>query len=463
MPVPLSRMPKRALVLALLSLLLASAASAAPATFESLVSDGRLALDTGSLDTASTYFEKAASLYPARAAQVAPDRAWLYVRLGNAAVAAQNYERAEYLFSLSEAIYPDFGEVYKPQWAFARIALTNKNLEAASENPRDADWESLKRDAQTLLRMAPGNTQALFMLGLIEEALGKGDAAREQYLAVIGGRPANQSLDNLRDAAHAKVTGVRVAFDLRPVCPLWRKSDRGRPKELRYGPFVIQHNNDDLAERVARVLEFHLTRPILDGVLGPEDPFPQECNVRIFPDESAFQASGGKEVWAGGQSRFTLANGKLKSATIQLYQTAPELMESAIPHELAHVRLVASAHFYEGLPLWLLEGVATAAESDYSKSVKARILAEAIENRSILPVKDVLLATAYPSGGASDVYYAETLAIVESLVERYGADRFSRFVAALENTEQTRALQQVYSLTPAQVEDFVIDWTAARR
>ncbi len=149
--------------------------------------------------------------------------------------------------------------------------------------------------------------------------------------------------------------------------------------------------------------------------------------------------------------------------SIQLYQTAPELTESALPHELTHVRLAASPHFHEGLPLWLQEGVATSAESEQSRASKARKFLKAVAAGEAIPVTEVFAAKTYPAGDASDVFYAESLGIVESLVAEYGTRRFWDFADALAGGDQEAALASVYGLTPDGLARLLARWGAARK
>ena len=456
----------RAGIAAVVAVLALAGAAMGQTRFDISAERARLAQDTGRIEEALKLFDEAESAAPGRAAELAPDRAWAYMRLGNLAIAAKDMKLADELFSRSFEIDPQFVESYSPQWVFARLTGINDAMSEASRQQRHSDWEALVEQVKWVLELAPDNLRAHFQLGLLYEYQNRGEDAKDEYATVIGGREglANQSLESMREEARKAVYGMRFIMDLNtPVYPAWRKAEPGPWQVYRRGPFVIQHHNEALAKRIAAVLEYSLAQPVLGGVLTRNDPFPSECKVQVYPDENSYKRAG-TQMWAGGQSKFMVLDGKLQSATIQLYQTATELLESAAPHELTHVRLVASAHFYEGLPLWLQEGMASTAESQVKRTATVRALVEARNADRMIPIEDLMKMTTYPEGQqAVDVYYGESLAVVEGLVARHGKERFWRFVAALEREDQTGALMTVYRLKPIEAENLVLEWIDSQK
>jgi hypothetical protein len=457
-------MRRSALLAALLVAVWAGAAAAATSQFDTLVSQARLALDTGRAEESMTIFEHAASVDARRAEEIAPDRAWAFIRVGNDAVAAGDWRRANECFTAASAMYPDFGDIIRAPWTWARLRLADIAVEEATQNPKRADWPALADDMRWLLDNGEDSNQAHYLLGIVYEFQRKEDLAREQYLVAAGDEVGpNQSMDALRDDAYRASASVSRVFPLRSVYPLWKKADPGKWQELHSGPFIIYHHNRALAERVAAALVYYLNRPLLNGLLPASGPFPDVCKVYIFPDEQTFRAQGKTEQWASATSKFTFVDGKLETTSIQYLQTARDLTENALPHELAHVRLVASAHFYEALPLWLQEGVAQSAESDFSKVIKARDLVTAKDADKLIPVVDLMAAKSYPEGEASDAYYAESLAIVDVLAKEYGKEAFWKFVAELKDKDQTEALRDAFNLAPVNLEDLVLGWIDAHK
>lgn len=452
---------RRTVFLAIAIVALSAAYAAAQERFDDVIAQGRLALDTGRPQEAMALFEHAAALEPDRAEEIAPDRSWAFMRLGNDAITAAepNPERANEYFTAAAAAYPDFAKVFMEQWVFVRTRAVNRAVERDAKDPERGDWQTLADDVAWVIEHGGDNSQARYLRGVIYEFQGKETLAKEQYrLAMKGAEPANESMDALRDAAAKAGSNVGYVLSLRPTYPPWQKSDAGKFQELRSGPFTIYHHNKALAERVGAVLQYYLDQPVLDGFLTPGGPFPKECKVYIYPTKRTFKTSGSTESWAAGTSKFTFVDGKLQTPSIQLYQTSLELTEGPVPHELAHVRFLAKVGSYEKLNLWLQEGIATSAESEYSRRMKARELVKAQKEDKLIPVADIMTATSYPQGDASDIFYAESLAVVQVLVSDYGKDAFWEFVRESRNSDGPRALKAVYNVEPINVEDLVLGW-----
>lgn len=454
---------RRVVTLAILGVLALDATAPADTAFETALKQARLALDTGRPADAAPLYEKAVAVSPSRASRLAPERAWAYVKLGNKALKSSDYARAEEYFSLVSAIHPDFKEIVAPQWAFVKLYLVNEAVNAAIENRQEADWETLALEVRRAMQISPNDRQAYFTLGVLHEIQRKNEEAKKYYLKALAGRRKGpgRSLEALRKTAEQEVSRKQHTFNLRPVFPPWRETDGDTLQTLKKGPFVIHHYREALAERVAAVLTYHLQRDALGGVLEAGGPFPEVCNVFIFGSEEDFQNSGGNQVWAGGQAKLFALDDKLVGTQIHFFQTVPDLTESAVPHELAHVRLLAAAPFLEGLPLWLQEGVATSTESEYAKQVHAKRLAEA--KGTLIPFEKMLDAETYPGGPTNSLFYSECVAVVESLVERYGKDRFWQFVEAIAALGQRDALRDVYGLSPTELEGFIPAWSAAHQ
>jgi len=442
---------------------LCAGSAVAQDSFDHLVRQAQLALDTGRLDEAASLFERAATTDPARVGEIASDRAWAYMRLGNDAIVLGKNETADRYYTMAAAIYPEYKKIFIDQWTFTRLMQAKDALEEASRNPRRADWKSIEKDLTWVRSLKPGEADVHYLLGSLYEMQGKNDQARREFAAALGGKPVSRSksLGALRNEVSRGLRGRRYVFELRPGYPPRQKSDPGPFQNYRRGRFVIHHHNIDLARRVGAVLEYYLTVPVLDGVLSSVDRFPDECNVYIFADEQEFQAAGGKEIWAGAQSKITVLNGRIVSAVIQLFQTTPELTESAVPHELAHLRLAMSTYFFAGMPLWLQEGVATSTESRHRKANAADTLAKARDQGILISLDELFAMKAYPKERTSEIFYAEGLAVAESLAGKYGKQEFQAFMTALRDNDAAAALRQVYGLTVVDIEDMVLEWATA--
>ena len=449
---------RRIVVVAAVVLLIAGLARAEE-QFEDVVAAGELGVDTGRLEEAARLFEHAGAMSPERLGEIASDRAWVYVRMGNDAIVVNDIAAANRDFALASAIYPAYRDMLRAQWAYAKIAAANEDLDEATEHPRSADWQGIEGEIRSALELNPGDARTHFVFGTYYHMRGRIEKAKSEYLKALGGdEHGATSVDDLREEAAKVVRDRQFTLTLRPVYPPRTEAEDGEYMVYRKGPFVIYNHNMALAKRIAAVLEYDLSLAVLDGVLSPSDPFPEECKVYVFANEEQFRAAGGMEVWAGGQSKIMLQDGRLVSASMNLFQTTPELTESAVPHELTHVRLAASKFFSETTPLWLQEGIAESTESWFKKAVTAKGLMSAREADTLISLEELLQMREYPKDRASNIFYGESLAAVESLVKKGDKEQFWRFMTVLKDKGASMALGEVYGLTPADVEEMVLEW-----
>jgi hypothetical protein len=142
-------------------------------------------------------------------------------------------------------------------------------------------------------------------------------------------------------------------------------------------------------------------------------------DIYVYANASDLQSAlflGGEE-WQGGH-----ANPKLGVVMVAV-TPGPEqsiVMETLIPHELAHVMLYRNVgDGYTSLPVWLSEGIASLTEL-YPNPDYAQALTLASQNGSLLPITD--LCEAFPVD-ASRAYlaYAESQSFVRFLRDTYGA------------------------------------------
>ncbi|MBI2190985.1 MAG: tetratricopeptide repeat protein [Planctomycetes bacterium] len=199
----------------------------------------------------------------------------------------------------------------------------------------------------------PDNDHARYQLGLRQESLGRVEEAREQYLAIVSRYPQvqpeqfNGRLDLLRGfiQKHMVVTGpgaeaAESDSRYKPAMPGgWERHSSSR--------VVILHHQADLAREAAAVAENLLPR--LETEYGlPEDSEPY--TIWIYRDEAEYVQATGRAGTLGFCE---------EARKVLLYQTAPRLLRSVLPHELAHATLYRR---YRRIPSWLDEGLAVRQE-----------------------------------------------------------------------------------------------------
>lgn len=155
-------------------------------------------------------------------------------------------------------------------------------------------------------------------------------------------------------------------------------------------------------------------------------PLTEPIDVYIYSNASDLRDTlflGGVE-WAGGH-----ANPKL-GIVLAAIPPAPSQgieMQTKIPHELAHVMLYRwLGEKYANQPAWLLEGIASMAET-YPNLEYARALEIANADRSLIPFID--LCASFPAdAGSAFLAYAQSQSFVTYLRDSFGSSGLARLL-----------------------------------
>lgn len=452
---------RNAAIAALICLPALAGPACAQDAFEAVALDAQTALDTARFRQASHGFERAAAISPRRAGEISPDWAWTYVQMGHFDLMARDYDGAQRCFVRAAEIHPPVVPLIADMWALTRINAFWKAFAQATEHERSADWGALALEAERTLRLVPGLPSAHYALGMAYEWGGHREKAKKQYITAIGRAPRSDfSADNLRKAAHAVTKNSGLTYRRSPH-PYFKPSDQGGFHVYKSEHFTIYHHNAVLARRMARALEYYYTIPVLAGLLEAGGRFPDNCDVYVYRNKDEYLAQNPRYSWAGGHAHTVTRNRKVVTAEIHVFQGVPSLLESTIPHELAHVRFHSDRRHHSKVPLWLEEGVAVSAEPPYAKRNRWNTIRTARDEGSLIRVRDLFYMEEFPENVPHSLVYAEGFAMVDALVGRYGTESFFRLVRQIKLKEPVKALEEVYSMTPIDLENLVLEWIAA--
>lgn len=128
-----------------------------------------------------------------------------------------------------------------------------------------------------------------------------------------------------------------------------------------------------------------------------------------------------------------------------------------VRHELAHILTkVAGEGGIGSLPSWLDEGIATITEGDW-RIRRQPSLDEAIRSDSVLALRGMRAAPNEP--GLVDLFYGQSAAIVQFLIDQYGEAAIARLFAVFKRGATTEAaLMEVYGFGRDELED---EWRAS--
>jgi hypothetical protein len=202
----------------------------------------------------------------------------------------------------------------------------------------------------------------------------------------------------------------------------------------------------EYCERVRR----QLGREVFD--LDAKDSWQPRCTVVLHASRQTYiKAVGGAGQSTAGSTNVTFRAGTIASRRIDLLVLAADKPLAALPHELAHV-LFADAFPTTAPPKWAEEGLALLLDAPDKQARHRRDLAAAVRSHSLLPLRQILADTEYPSSAHRAAFYAQSLSLVAFLTESQSPQDFVRFVKHSLAHGNESALKSVYGIGLAELE-----------
>jgi hypothetical protein len=149
-------------------------------------------------------------------------------------------------------------------------------------------------------------------------------------------------------------------------------------------------------------------------------------SIYVYPNAQNVQEilTNTNPDWVAGEA-FPQVNLILVSASSDLNSTQD--LERQIPHEFTHLlEYSLTRQNYSGSPSWLLEGLATNAET-YPNSDYSRILQKAGKSQSLIPM-DQLCHSFSPDAEKAALSYAQSSSFVQYLTATYGNEKLMQLL-----------------------------------
>lgn len=153
--------------------------------------------------------------------------------------------------------------------------------------------------------------------------------------------------------------------------------------------------------------------------------------IYVYPDAQDVQEilSSASPDWVAGEA-FPQANLILVSASANLNSTQD--LERQIPHELTHLlEYTLTLQNYNASPAWLLEGLATNAET-YPNPDYLRILQKASNTGTLIPMSQLCHVFSPDTNGAT-LAYAQSASFTHYLTDTYGSQKSIQLLQASGN------------------------------
>ena len=313
------------------------------------------------------------------------------------ASASEIYDRA---LSYNPAIF----RVISKNWARSRRALARK-----------AEPGEAVRILEETLEADPGDVETRFALGGALETAGKPDDAVPHYAAASrhAPPPAPATLAQLRDAAKAAISADRNP-------PLLGKPGTAEDKVLATDHFVVLYKCDDwFARDLADAAEFHLLRMgrTLSAIIRWESAWTEKARLVVLDDMASYRRTNPGKEWSEAHMYAVSKEGELVEHGVKLVASQTAASGPVIPHEIGHLLFHALLNYMRGVPMWIHEGFALAAEPGLRKAFMRRLAQEAIEGEEATPFSVLLEISSYPEKRL-DLFYALSFAVTEFVLAR---------------------------------------------
>ncbi len=452
-------MKTRVFAAAAVALCIMSGWAAGEDAFTELAQSARLALDTGRLAEAEALFRQAEVADKGRLGEIAQDMAWTHIILGAEAVSAKQMAEADAHFAKADCLCGGYRKYLADRWEYARVCLTNESIGAAWTDPHNADMRALVGRVTWLLELNDKNPQAHYMMGQVHELMQQEAKAAAEYKKALEAahKGAGGKIAVLRKEAQKAAGETIYHWSGLGTNPVWLKSDPGPFQKYSCGKFLVYHHSVPLAKRVVRLLKHNLDLGILDGVITAEDPMPEVLTVYLYANPAEMKGNLEGKFAAAETGR--REDGEIVLDTIRVCQTYMNLTQDLLPHELTHVRLAHMKLGKQRPPMWVDEGIAASSESEDSRRRRAKKVLETRKSDSKIAMGRLFTGKRMPLDEESTSFvYAESLAVVQGLVEKYGREKFVLLIWTLKTEEPEKAFADVYGATYEDIEKVMYEW-----
>jgi len=164
------------------------------------------------------------------------------------------------------------------------------------------------------------------------------------------------------------------------------------------------------------------------------------AKIYIYDDSESYQVATGQPAWSAGCA-------SIKDKIIQTFPYAKGFFDTTLPHELGHIVFREFVGFNNSaIPIWLDEGVASYQEN-LKYSMANKIVREAIQNNRFIDLEKLsqLNPQFVVNTELVNLFYAESISIIDYLVKEFGQDNFILFCRNLRDKKDLQAaISDVY-------------------
>ncbi len=228
-------------------------------------------------------------------------------------------------------------------------------------------------------------------------------------------------------------------------------------REIKSEHFIVNFvNNEDFAKDVSRQSEVYYRK--IASELGYQRysgfwTWDHRVKIYIHSDRKSYIKETGQPQWSEGVASYT-------DKQISSYAWSEGFLNALLPHELTHLIFRDYVGFKGEVPLWLDEGVAQWMEPHKRKAVKVAIRHLAGSGK-MLSVKQMMTLDVRRSNNPDlvQIYYVQAVSLVDFLITKYSASRFTSFCRQLRDGKRIEAaLRFAYPIALRSMDEFELKW-----
>ncbi|MCG8407319.1 MAG: tetratricopeptide repeat protein [Phycisphaerales bacterium] len=331
----------------------------------------------------------------------------------------KNFHEAFYYYDAAIKLGEELGKKPSPslssRWMQSMVHALADDIDRTRYPP--AYWKlALQRAGDANFKKDDGLVLIAMLRGLAYENMGLPSKAASEYGRVLGRPLVSFDADLVAKSRQAAIRSLRGRYSLRLSKRrkgIWSENESGDWQVFEARGFRIHHRNFEVAQHVAKALEFHFARIAdLMALDSHEVPWPISCDVHLYADGVEFRKATGQPEHVQAISIIRKQGQRLQSHAIHSMQTDPLLLSASLPHELSHL-MVGAVTDYRPFKAVMNEGLALHVEPPCRQRQFARLFADLAKPRSV--VKLLEISEVHPP---TPDFYAEAYRLMAVLIER---------------------------------------------
>jgi hypothetical protein len=170
------------------------------------------------------------------------------------------------------------------------------------------------------------------------------------------------------------------------------------------------------------------------------------CVLCLYPTGQAYQQATGVPEAVPGNSQTQHEGGRVVSRRIDLRGDRPGVLETVLPHEVAHV-VLADRFDGRAVPCWANEGIAVLTEPAVQHSRHLRSLSRHRDEGRLFGVRELVELAGYPQRHLVGAFYAQSVSLVQFLTAEKGPETLTAFLRDAPRSGLAAALRRHYGMT----------------